>query len=187
MIGKILIFVVFFITAFRFPVNAQDEPLTRLPLMSALCIPEGSTGFNWKNRRWTQANFRLDDKYIVRKIDINKYRTSADRSKSDLFLCGDPSLLDLTAKGKAFSGLIDACYEIKQMGREAIPAIESRMCTESWDDGKLLRVSCEKHDGPLFFQPDGGFIRYPMHANIDKNTDTKDSLAIDVGSCSRIN
>ncbi len=177
----------FFLTAVNTTAGAQKESIDRLPPMTSLCISEESTGFNWRGNRWNQANFAKGDKYIVNKLPSSKYDSAKARAESKLFFCEDPSVTDLSKPGENFSGWIGACYQIKEMGKESYPTLESRRCTELWEQGRLKKISCEKHIPQFFFNPDGSFIRYPWHSDIEKTAEKKDSLVVEVGSCSKIN
>jgi hypothetical protein len=175
----------FFFLAFAVNADTDQANLVRLPPSSILCIDDDATGFNWKNKKWVQINFKAGDRYIARKIEVEKYLKREDRSKNKLLLCDDPQVVDLTEKGKQFSGMVDACYEIKSMGRQA-DFFNSRSCSEWWQNGLLESVSCQKHTPQLYFHPDGSFIRYPWHTNISKSAEEKDSLVLSVGTCSTV-
>jgi hypothetical protein len=166
---------------------AIEENVTRFPPSSVLCIDEKSTGFNWRDRGWHQTNFIASNKYIIRKLDIDKYkdRTTEELLKNQTFFCENPSFRASAEKGKNFSGWVKSCYEIKDMGTPP-SMVDAQMCTELWRDGRLQKISCQNHMPPLYFNPEGSFIRFPWHTEVDKSLDKKDSLAISVGSCSII-
>ncbi len=175
----------FFFLAFAVNANTDQANLVRLPPSSILCIDDAATGFDWKNKKWVQTNFKISERYIARKIEVEKYLKREDRSKNNFLLCDDPRVVDLTENGKQFSGIVDACYEIKSMGSQA-NIFDSRICSEWWKNGLLESVSCNKHTPQLYFHPDGSFIRYPWHTNISKSAEEKDSLVLSVGTCSTI-
>jgi hypothetical protein len=169
-----------------------DERLLLFPANSSvLCIEERATGFNWRNKAWTQANYRPDTKFVIRKLDPETYKDIATRTAtgSGVLFCKDPMIFptpyDLP-KNRKFSGYIGACYEIKDMGSEA-HAFSRRTCSEYWDEGRITQISCNDHNPQAYFHPDGAYIRYPWHTDIDKDADKKDSLILSVGSCSKIN
>ncbi len=163
----------------------KDTNILRYPVGSALCIEEKATGFSWKDNRWTHTRFSADQKFIAKKIPLDNYKNSTARVKNNLYLCADPSELNISEKGKAFTGFIEACYEIKIVGEES-NAFNSTMCNEYWNEGKLDKVSCTKANAPFFFHPDGLFVKFPWHSNIERDTKYKDSLSVSVGSCSRV-
>ena len=168
-----------------------DERLLLFPANSSvLCIEEQATGFNWKNKAWVQSDYRPDGKFVIRKLNPETYKDKDVRMTSkNGFMCEDPKVfpvpLDLPRKGK-FSGFIYACYEIKEVGREA-NFLSTRRCSEYWKEGRLTEISCKDHSPQTYFHPDGAYIRYPWHQDIDKYADKKDSLILSVGSCSKIN
>ena len=167
---------------------AMDESILLFPAASILCVEEQATGFDWKNKAWSQKNFRPDTKLVIRKLEPQTYKDAYTRSKSkNLLLCEDPKVAPSTnAKKGKLSGFVTACYEIKPMGQE--PDILSYgPCIENWSEGLLQNVSCGNHYTPTYFHPDGAYITYPWHADIRRDVDKKDSLLISVGSCSRIN
>jgi len=165
--------------------NTDQANFVRFPPSSILCIDDDATGYNWRNKKWVQTNFKEGSRYIVKKIEVEKYINRNDRGKNKILLCNDPKVWDISENGKKFTGSVDACYEIKSMGNEA-NFMDSRMCSEWWEDGKLDKISCRDHTPQLYFQPDGSFIRFPWHTDVSKLTEKKDSLAISVGSCSII-
>jgi hypothetical protein len=172
-----------------------DKRLLLFPTgSSVLCVEEEATGFNWRNKAWTQTNFRPDKKFVVRKLDPETYKDAPTRRASGygsggVAFCKDPDIFptpyDLP-KNRKFSGMIEVCYEIKDMGSEA-SSVSRQSCYEDWDEGRLTQISCNNHNPQAYFHPDGAYIRYPWHTDIDKNADKKDSLTLSVGSCSKIN
>ena len=169
----------------------MDERLNLFPSgSSVLCIEEKATGFDWKNQSWSQTNYKPAAKFVIRKLDPATYKDSDTRLSSEtLFMCDAPEVSSIPRtlpKNKKFTGFIEACYEIKNMGEKAIP-LSARTCSEYWKEGRLDTVSCREHFSPTYFQPDGAYIKYPWHQNIRKDVDKKDSLVLSVGSCSKIN
>jgi hypothetical protein len=165
-------------------VNTDQFNFVRFPPFSTLCIQEDATGYNWQNKKWIQTNFKPTNKYIIKKIEIEKY-SGKDRSKSQLITCKNPSVIDVTQEGKKFTGFVDTCYEIKRMGEKA-SLFDNQMCSEYWQDGRLEKISCRDHSSPFYFEPDGSFIQFPWHTSLGKTDNEKDSLALSVGSCSQI-
>lgn len=167
---------------------AMDERMLLFPTGSVLCVEEQATGFNWKNKAWSQADFIPSTKFVIRKLEPQTYKDADTRFKSKNFiLCDDPKVTPFpNAKKGKLSGLVTACYEIKRMGEEP-NLFDYRSCTEEWSEGRLDRVSCDDHGRPTYFHPDGAYIAYPWHSDIRKDVDKKDSLLLSIGSCSRIN
>ena len=165
--------------------STDQANFLRFPPSSILCIDDDVTGYNWRNKKWVQTNFTEGSRYIIKKIEIEKYINRNYRAKNKILFCNDPKVWDISENGKKFTGSVEACYEIKSMGNEA-NFMDSRMCSEWWEDGKLEKISCQSHTPQLYFQPDGSFIRFPWHTDVSKPTEKKDSLVISVGSCSVI-
>lgn len=165
--------------------NTDQANLVRLPPSSILCIDDEATGFNWRDKKWVKTNFASGSRFIIRKIEIDKYITKENRLKNNLFLCDDPKIWDVTHGKNKFSGFINACYEIKSMGEKG-DAADFSNCSEWWSNGNLEKISCKDHTPQTFFQPDGSFIRYPLYADLTQSTE-KASLHISVGRCSIIN
>jgi hypothetical protein len=166
-------------------VNTDQVNFVRFPPFNTLCIQEDATGYDWRNKKWIQTNFKPTQKYIIKKIEIEKYLTEKDRSKNQLFLCKHPSLTDFTEDGKKFNAFVDTCYEIKKMGEKGT-VLDHQMCSEYWKDGRLEKISCQDHSPQFYFEPDGSFIQFPWHTNLDNTNKEKDSLVLSVGSCSQI-
>jgi hypothetical protein len=172
-----------------FPITgwATEENIVRFPPSSVLCMDEKSTGFNWRDRGWVQTNFAANSRFIIRKLDIAKYqnKSTEEKWKNDVFFCENPTTAFTNEKDKKFNGVVKSCYEIKDMGSSAT-LTDSQMCSELWRDGQLQRISCRDHSPQFYFNPEGAFIRFPWHTDIDKSAAKKDSLALSVGSCSVI-
>jgi hypothetical protein len=179
---------VFIITAgINGSVTAMDERMLLVPTGSVLCVEEQATGFNWKNKAWSQADFKPSTKFLIRKLDPETYKDpETRRNAKKFFLCEDPKVTELVMEEKKLSGFVNACYEIKELGEE--PNLFSyRSCIESWTKGRLDSISCSNHSSPTNFHPNGAYIKFPWHQNIQKDAAKKDSLVLSVGSCSRIN
>jgi hypothetical protein len=171
-----------------FAAFTQDENLIRLPEQTTvLCVTENATGFNWRDKKWVQANFKGDVKYLAIKVPLEKYRDAESRRTEQSFLCKDPEVHHWSKETneKPFDGYVLACYQIKRMGSSG-GFLDYGMCQEAWSKGKLTKIFCDKHVSPMYFAPDGAFIKYPWHSDIDPTQEKKDSLALAVGSCSTI-
>ncbi len=175
------------LSTLAFPGFCQNQNIERLPTLNVLCVAEQSTGFDWRGNKWSKSNFIANRKYIITKIPREKYGSMNLKIQNQIIFCEEPKVLDVTKAGESFSGWVSACYQVKPMGEESHAALDANQCDEWWDKGRLKKISCQKHNPQLYFHPDGSYIRYPWHSDIEKISDAKDSLALEVGSCSRIN
>lgn len=149
-----------------------------IPLFKALCVAEKETGFNWTNGAWTPANFKADTKIIAEKIDPV---LAAEKSK------GLRPIMCDEQKEQAFGDFAatTACYYIRELGSKAIPVVAgAEKCTEYSEKKVLQSISCNR----MTFTPDGNFIRFPWHMDIDPSPKNgyKDSLVLTVGKCAKI-
>lgn len=164
----------------------QDEPF------NALCVTTKSTGFNWKNGDWVATNFKPSTKYLVQKLKIEE----AD------FLGFDKNKKQVKS-GSCFSEMQKkhilpnspihyGCYNIRPMGTPFF-TMNSRLCTEyPAKDGRgkeYIYISCQIGlvEQRFDFSPNGLFITANT-SSIEENPKDgyKDSLAIDVGKCSKL-
>jgi hypothetical protein len=132
--------------------------------LKTLCVSEKETGFNWVSGDWVQTNFKAGEKLLIQKIVEPTPYCKADTTPSSL-----------STKG---------CYQIKVLGSPPSFLDFPDECDEISEKNSLKVVHCRK----ISFQPDGRFIRLPWHADIFENpkNNTKDSLVLAVGKCSRI-
>ena len=93
----------------------------------------------------------------------------------------------------AFYLVVEACYMWRDFGTQLLPTMDADMCNETYIEGKLDHVSCKttrRNQAPLVFHPDGGFIESPpdsaLIVSLKPDKDYKDSLAVNVGKCSRL-
>ncbi len=135
------------------------------------CRAKKSTGYNWRSDDWVNANF-LTNEYIVSKRKSNSCIE---------FIFNQP-------KNNGFTK--EVCINIRETGDEYI-AGKSGKCTEfnaptgaKWTD----YLDC---DGFMtgFFKAkyDGWFHKAQMHTDLEGRKEEKDSLTLEVGTCSRIN
>jgi len=145
---------------------------------SAICIEEQATGFNWDNKRWVKSNFKTET-HIVSRIAIEKYKEAAD---NNFLMCSDKS-----GQNKSFSNYdyVYECYSVVKSGAKPT-MLDARMCTEVWENKKLLYVGCSDHSSKFNFQPAGNFIKQPWHADLRSDEQYKDSLTLSVGKCTPI-
>ena len=134
-------------------------------LFKTLCVSEKETGFDWQSGNWVQKNFKPGEQLLIQKI-----------AGSDPFCKADVT----TDK----SGFSKGCYQIKVLGSPSSFLDIPEVCDEASEKNSLKVVHCRR----ISFHPDGRFIRLPWHADIFDNpkNDTKDSLVLSVGRCSRI-
>ena len=148
---------------------------------SSICVEEQSTGFNWQNKRWVQANFK-EETYIVSRIPLEKYQSFLEARANNLHLCSDKSKENSEFEKTTF---INECYSVTRIGQK--PAItDSRMCTEIWESKRLVTIQCSDHSSKFHFQPTGNFIKQPWHSDLRSDEQSKDSLALSVGKCTSI-
>ena len=180
-------FVIHLVSLICIPSLAQTEGsnLLKYPVSATLCIEEKSTGFNWKNNQWVPTQFKVTNKYLVKKLPFESYKDFQAKSKNKSIFCTEPKETKISDEGNSFTGFIEVCYENKIVGEEST-ILNVSMCTEYWSKGKLERISCDKSIPQFFFHPDGQFIRFPWHSNIERTSESKDSLALSVGSCSKV-
>ena len=148
---------------------------------SVICVEEKSTGFNWQNKSWVQANFK-EETYIVSRIPVEKYRTFVEARANDVYLCDDRSNENSKYEKTEF---INECYSVTRIGQKPT-VLDSNMCSEVWESKRLVSVHCNKHSSKLIFQPTGNFIKQPWHSDLLSDEQNKDSLALSVGKCTSI-
>ncbi len=166
-------------------VQAEGSNLLKYPVSSTLCIEEKSTGFNWANNQWVPTQFKVTRKYLVKKLSLESYKDIQAKEKNKSIFCTEPKETKISDEGGSFTGFVEVCYENKTVGEES-SVFNVSMCTEFWKKGKLERISCDKSIPQFFFHPDGQFIRFPWHSDIQRTAENKDSLALTVGSCSKV-
>ena len=176
-------------------ITSYDERFT------LLCEIEDSTGFNWSNGNWHQANFIGGQKYIIKKQDDEKSRDAEDYDDSEVknMFC---TFEQEEEYENASSIHRDACYMIKKFGEES-HAMNSKLCRETWDKVgqgslKLDTVGCTWGYPQMSFKPNGlihvfnsGSLESNPEGFIDNGVtiippDYKDSMYIAFGRCSTI-
>lgn len=144
--------------------------------LKTICVREKATGFNWRDGAWVQANFKPGQQILVQRLDLQVYASKPLKERP--MLCNDePSQQFGTitwSKG---------CYLIKDMGSPTY-MFNAEMCTEMFEDKVLATIQCKR----FTFHPDGAFIEFPWHVDIDPKPKggSKDSLVLAVGTCSRL-
>ncbi len=148
---------------------------------SVICVEEKSTGFNWENKNWVQANFKPET-YIVSRVPADKYRTLVEARANNVYLCEDNSSEYQKYEKIEF---INACYSVTKIGQQPT-FLDTNMCSELWESKKLISVHCNKHSSKLTFRPTGNFIKQPWHTDLSSDVPNKDSLTLSVGKCTSI-
>lgn len=144
--------------------------------LKAICVEEKATGFNWRDGAWVQANFKPGKKILVQRLDLQAYESKPPKERP--MLCKEePSQRFGTITWST------GCYLIKDMGSPTY-MFNAEMCTEMFEGKVLATIQCKR----FTFHPDGAFIAFPWHVDIDtKPKDgSKDSLVLAVGTCSRL-
>ena len=145
---------------------------------SAIYIEEQATGFNWDNKSWVKANFK-GETHIVSRIPLEKYKEATD---NNFLMCSDKSSTNRSYEKYDY---VYECYSVLKSGAKPT-MLDSRMCTEVWENKKLLYVGCSDHSSKFNFQPAGNFIKQPWHADLRSDEPYKDSLILSVGKCTPI-
>ena len=165
-----------------------------------LCEIEDSTGFNWSNGNWHQANFKAGKKYIIKKQDDEKSEDAEDydyaKVKNTFCTFGQEEV----SEGASYIHR-DGCYMIKEFGEES-SGFNSTLCRETWDkDGRSLKldtVGCSWGNPTMSFKPNGlihVFSKSSLESNpkgyVDNGVtiippDYKDSMYVAFGRCSTI-
>lgn len=142
----------------------------------AICIREKASGFSWKDGEWTQANFKPGNQILVQKLDFQTFASKPIQERP--ILCQSEPTQEY-GNTKISKG----CYLIKEVGAPAY-IFSAEMCAEIMEGNAIKSIQCRR----LSFHPDGPFIEFPWHADIDpKPKDNyKDSLVLHVGKCSRL-
>ena len=154
----------------------------------ALCVQEKAAGLNWKDGAWVPANFGGDKrKLLVQKVD---FAANASKPHGQRFVF---CKAEAKRSQEADYMVVDACYMWREFGTELNVMFDADMCREFYIEGKLDHVACSsvnRGQGALTFHPDGNFIELPSGGNLNisakPKNDYKDSLAIAVGKCSRL-
>jgi hypothetical protein len=153
------------------------EDLPTLAPFKSVCVSDQSSGFNWKGGRWTPVQFVVGEKFLVQKIDPEKYRDKPVNQRP--LLCND-------GKEPIHTGDLTfqyGCYLISTLGQTR-PVLQAETCQEYFEGRQIKSVDCRN----FVFAPDGNFIQTSTILNIDPKpkNDYKDSLFITLGTCGRL-
>lgn len=148
------------------------------PAFTSLCIPDNSVGYSWRNGQWQNAKFKIEERYLAQKLDSVRAKGAILCEKLDTTVYENPILQEK---------LQNACYLVRRHGREASVTFDSEACTETYDSsGSLKSVSCKS----FRFAPNGLFVKLPTEFSLNLESkpknDYKDSMTLDIGSCSKI-
>ncbi len=157
------------------------------PLFTSLCVAEKSVGFSWEKGAWNHAKFRADDKYIAQKIDPESPKYAQLQMMDTPYFCHGirPNIIKIGPLLEESAR--EACYSIKDHGRDPLLMETAEKCFEKYDKyGALAEVQCKR----FRFSPNGLFVALPSDASMDLSKvpkdGYKDSLNIKVGTCSKI-
>jgi hypothetical protein len=153
----------------------------------SLCKEKHSSGYNWRNGEWVEANYDTAE-YIIKKIaykDIDK----SDISKS--FDCKkiDDKINDIANDIYVFADKLHRCYSVREFGKELM-TVHYQICKEWYFDNKLYSVNCySMGEKTVTFVPNGLFVRRHIYADVTSkpNKDYKDSMVLSHGVCATIN
>lgn len=152
---------------------AQDDKIEGL---KAICVREQSTGFNWENGRWVRTNFKPGNQFLIQRLNLEAYASKPTLEQPALCQIEPVRQIGTTKISKG-------CYQINDVGEPPVIFL-SEMCDEIVEGKQIVSIQCRK----ITFNPDGGFIELPWHADISTSprNNRKDSLVLSVGKCSRL-
>ena len=163
------------------PAVLQDARGASDPVFTSLCIEDESTGFHWKEGKWSRAKF-IPEKFLVEKLDLESIEDTSDSSVPAACV-GMP--------GNSEDGFRNGCYDIRSFGEERNP-YSGQVCRELWSEDSegenLLQVICDGRITSMIFEPTGNFHYSKVHwlVSDDPDSDERDSLVLSIGSCSRL-
>lgn len=145
--------------------------------LTALCVEDASTGFNWRNEAWVQTNFRTET-YMLQSVDADDPRGArCNRFIAEQHPGGAPTE----------GAFVPACYTWMDVGTEAT-ADNVLLCNEVVSNGTTISVNCTESAFNSFrAQVTGEFVHYRTYA-IPKlfysEGMPRDSVVMSVGKCS---
>lgn len=151
---------------------------------SFLCIEDESIGYNWEGNKWVPQDFN-EKRHIITDIPNNSdlvYQSCADAIKRKY---GANEVFDIGNGNKGRR----SCYNFNDFGGAASDVL-SLECFEVLDAaGGLIYATCDSNVVTLRFMGDGKFFISYDDSAVDpyrKPGDTRTSLVMAVGKCSRI-
>lgn len=143
---------------------------------SVLCIEDHSTGYNWRDGKWTPANYNTDQLLIT---DVS----------DDPELAGANCIAEDQVVSPWGSVSAKRCFNLAAIGEPRSSSGTSR-CT-AWydkdDTDKIDSVSCEGAWEDYTFTPNGEFIMsrtYSAPLSLPTDAENRDSLVLAIGKCS---
>ena len=160
---------------------------TERATITSFCSGEKSNGFQWSGGEWVPTRFKADSKYLAKKINPDSLDFKGKAMFETPFLCNDMHQ-DVLKVGPHFQeSAKQACYLITRHG-EAPIIFNAEKCWEKYSpENQLIEVQCKE----MWFSPNGLFVRPPSTFSMDTSKNppsgSKDSLTIEVDTCSKIN
>lgn len=152
-----------------------------------ICEEEASTGFHWEDGGYKSTNYKTHN-YLFTK---QEHRPTVQSDCTDKFevACNCPASMRYSREtdshnydDNSLPSYLTRCYLVKEGSNGRV---HSEECKESYIDGKLHKVSCDR--GTYSFHPNQLFLRAPTEASKDismfPKNDYKDSYIISHGSC----
>ncbi|MFP9138566.1 hypothetical protein ACLI1C_15410 [Devosia sp. XGJD_8] len=144
--------------------------------LTVLCAESGSTGFNWRDGKWVNSDYALDQ-YIVQDV-------SEDPELSAYCESTEPTA---TANGASYA---ERCFNLSVVG-EAKSSFSTTECRTFYDaTGVAVSVRCGNSVyQTINFEPTGEFVLSRTFGIPDFQVPApaqRDSLVLSVGKCSVI-
>lgn len=169
--------ILFFAISLTLPSFGQVTSMT-IKAFTSLCIADSSTGFDWVNGKWIRKNYN-SERYILQKIDYENQMKAADTLDRPI-TCDEPFASVVNSE----RAVVKACYSFRNFGSKSTILTQSQNCYESFKGGDLDLIQCP---GVGNFKPNGLFVKLPSFISMDlSNKKEKDSIAIEVGTCSTL-
>lgn len=146
---------------------------------TTLCMGSDATGYDWEGGSWVRKVF-APSQFVVKKAPVeneNGSKRPINRCKAQLANKSDKSQTTKYVE-------LQRCYTVTDFGSE--PFIKED-CTEYYSEGKITEIECPGIFTSVTFQPNGDYIKRTNSMIVgDVGGEPKDSMYIEVGSCSDI-
>ncbi len=157
------------------------------PPFTSFCTEEKSNGFQWSGGEWVPTRFKVESKYVAKKINPDSLEFKGKALVETPLFCNDIHQDVVKVGPQLQESARQACYLVTKHG-EAPNIMQAGKCWEQYSrDNQLTEVQCKE----MWFSPNGLFVRPPstFSMNTSKNPPSgrKDSLTIEIGTCSKIN
>ena len=157
------------------------------PPFTSFCTEEKSNGFQWSGGEWVPTRFKVESKYVAKKINPDSLEFKGKALVETPLFCNDIHQDVVKVGPQLQESARQACYLVTKHG-EAPNIMQAGKCWEKYSrDNQLTEVQCKE----MWFSPNGLFVRPPstFSMNTSKNPPSgrKDSLTIEIGTCSKIN